>query len=290
LKPVPTTPNADIKINKMSEGTVVQKTESPSTIESLQTEFGTLGVRPGMVLLVHSSLSSMGWVSGGPVAVIIALQKVLGPTGTLVMPTHSTDLSEPSRWESPPVPESWWPIIRDTMPPYQPDLTPTRVMGIISETFRKQKGVLRSSHPHHSCCAYGPQAPHITNNHSLAFGMGEHSPLARIYDLHGFVLLLGVGHANNSSMHLAEYRATLPTKRTIQEGAPISSSGSRRWTTFEEINLDSSDFERIGEDLLRSETGNVVRRGTVGLADCQLMPQRPIVDFAVDWLEQNRTE
>ena len=274
----------------MSEGTVVQKTESPNTVESLQTEFVTLGVRPGMVLLVHSSLSTMGWVSGGPVAVIIALQNILGPTGTLVMPTHSTDLSEPSRWENPPVPESWWSIIRETMPAYEPDLTPTRVMGVISETFRKQKGVLRSSHPLFSFCACGPQAQNITDKHSLAFSMGEHSPLARIYDLGGSVLLLGVGHANNSSLHLAEYRANFSTKRTVQEGAPISSSGSRRWTTFEEINLDSSDFERIGEDFLHSETGNIVGRGTVGLANCQLMPQRVIVDFAVDWLEQNRAE
>ena len=272
----------------MSEGKVIQKTEIPATIDSLQADFRTLGIRSGMVLLVHSSLSAMGWVCGGAVAVIIALQKVLGTTGTLVMPTHSTDLTEPSQWENPPVPESWWPVIRATMPAYQPDLTPTRSMGAIAETFRKQKGVLRSAHPHHSFCAYGHQASHITNNHSLEFGLGEDSPLARIYDLDGFVLLLGVGHDSNTSMHLAEYRATFPTKHIVQEGAPISTADSRRWTTFENIDLDSSDFEQIGEDFLRSDLGREAHRGKVGLANCQLMPQRAIVDFAVDWLEKNR--
>ena len=272
----------------MSEDEVVQKTEVPATIDSLQADFRALGIRSGMVLLVHSSLSAMGWVCGGAVAVIVALQEVLGKTGTLVMPTHSTDLTEPSQWENPPVPESWWPVIRATMPAYQPDLTPTRSMGIIAETFRKQKGVLRSAHPHHSFWAYGHQASHITDNHSLEFGLGEGSPLARIYDLGGFVLLLGVGHNSNTSMHLAEYRATFPTKRIVQEGAPISAAGSRRWTTFENIDLDSSDFEQIGEDFLRSDVEREVHRAKVGLAKCQLIPQRAMVDFTVDWLEESR--
>ena len=116
------------------------------------------------------------------------------------------------------------------------------------------------------------------------------SPLARIYELDGFVLLFGVGHARNTSLHLAEYQATFPTKHIVQQGAPISSSGSRRWTTFENIELDSSDFERIGEDYLQSDAGNGVRRGKVGLAECQLMPQRALVDFAVEWLEAHRAK
>ena len=272
----------------MSEGQVVDKTKTLVTVESLQADFKALGIERGMVLLVHSSLSAMGWVCGGAVAVIIALQKVLGETGTLVMPTHSTDLSDPSQWENPPVPKSWWQTIRETMPAYDPDLTPTRSMGKIAETFRKQKDILRSAHPQSSFCASGPQASYVIENHALAFGMGEDSPLARIYDLDGFILLLGVGHSSNTSIHLAEYRADFPTKCIVQEGAPILQTGSRIWTTFEDIDVDDSDFDRVGVDFLHSDAGKVVRRGKVGIADCQLMPQRNIVDFAVDWLAENR--
>ena len=272
----------------MSEGHAVRKTETPATIESLQTDFRTLGIEKGMVLLVHSSIRAMGWVCGGAVAVIIALQEVLGKTGTLVMPTHSSDLSDPSQWENPPVPKSWWQTIRETMPAYDPDLTPTRSMGKIAETFRKQKDVIRSTHPQSSFSTRGPQASYIVNNHALVYGMGEHSPLARIFDLNGFILLLGVGHSSNTSIHLAEYRADFPTKRIVQESAPITHAGSRIWTTFEDIDVDDSDFDRLGEDFLRSEAGKVVRRGKVGVADCQLMPQRAIVDFAVNWLAENR--
>ena len=158
----------------MPEGQIVDKTKTLATVELLQTDFKALGVEKGTVLLVHSSLSALGWVCGGAVAVILALQKVLGETGTLIMPAHSTDLSDPSQWENPPVPESWWQIIRETMPAYDPDLTPTRSMGKIAETFRKQKNVLRSVHPQSSFCASGPQASYIISNHSLAFGMSLH--------------------------------------------------------------------------------------------------------------------
>ena len=273
-----------------SEGRVIQKSKMPATVDTLQADFSTLGVESGMVLLVHSSLSAMGWVNGGPVAVIIALQEVLGSTGTLVMPAHSTGLSNPGRWENPPVPESWWRIICETMPAYRPDLTPTRKMGIIAETFRKQNGVLRSAHPHVSFCAFGTRAGEIANYHSLAFGMGDGSPLARVYDMDGYVLLLGVGHDRNSSLHLAEFRSTYPTKRIVQQGAPICTSGSRTWTIFENINADASDFERIGDAFVNSHAGNVVQHGRVGLADCQLMPQREIVDFAIGWLEAHRAK
>ena len=162
-------------------------------------------------------------------------------------------------------------------------------MGKIVETFRRQKGALRSTHPQNSFCARGPQASYIIDNHSLAFGFGEHSPLARIYDLHGSVLLLGVGHSNNTSIHLAEYRADFPSKRVVREGAPISQAGSRVWRTFENIDVDASDFDRIGEDFLHSDAGKMVRQGKVGIANFQLIPQPAVVDFAVDWLEKNRT-
>ncbi len=94
----------------MTEADAVERTEGlPATVRSLADDLSALGVRPGMTLLVHSSLS---WVCGGAVAVVMALERVLGPEGTLAMPAHSSDLSEPSRWKNPPVPEPWWDVIR----------------------------------------------------------------------------------------------------------------------------------------------------------------------------------
>jgi aminoglycoside 3-N-acetyltransferase len=272
----------------MNERKVIEATKnqpSPVTVASLKRDLTALGVKPGMVLLVHSSLSSLGWVCGGAVAVIEALEHLLTSDGTLVMPTHSSGLSEPSYWENPPVPEAWWQIIRDDMPAFQNDLTPSWGMGTISETFRKQDGVLRSYHPQVSFATWGKYAQQITENHSLEYSLGEKSPLARIYDLHGYVLLLGVSHGNNTSLHLAEYRATFP-KKIVQQGAPILLNGKRVWQTFEDIETDNDDFETIGKAF--AEATGLERTGKIGLADTKLFSQKELVDFAVEWMEENR--
>ncbi|WP_150272229.1 aminoglycoside N(3)-acetyltransferase [Paenibacillus tepidiphilus] len=259
------------------------------TVETLAADFRRLGVREGMTLLVHSSFKSLGeWVAGGPVAVILALEEVLGREGTLVMPTHSSDLTDPAGWSNPPVPEEWWQTIREQMPPYDPDLTALRGMGIIPDTFRKQSGVRRSSHPTDSFAAWGKYRDQIIDGHGLEFGLGDSSPLARIYDLHGSVLLLGVGNLNNTSLHLAEFRAEYAGKKELTAGAPMLVDGARQWVKFRDYNWNSDDFGALGDDFAR-DTGGIVY-GNVAAAAAQLIPQREIVDYAVSWLERVRRE
>src|SRR5579871_1511410 len=126
----------------MSEEAAVHRAQMPRTRESLTADLRALGVQPGMTLLVHSSLSALGWVSGGPVAVVQALLDVLGHDGTLVTPTQSGQYSDPAYWVAPPVPEAWWPIIRETMPAFDPRTAPTRGMGAIVEVFRNWPSAL----------------------------------------------------------------------------------------------------------------------------------------------------
>jgi aminoglycoside 3-N-acetyltransferase len=267
----------------MSESQLIHETPFPRTRASLAKDLQHIGVVAGMTLIVHSSLRSIGWVSGGPVAVVQALMDAVTTEGTLVMPTHTSGYSDPAQWENPPVPQSWWQTIYDTMPAFDPQITPSSFMGQIAETFRTWPGTMRSAHPQGSFAAWGKHAYAITANHSINYTFGEGSPLARVYDLDGYVLLLGVGYDNCTSLHVAEYRA--PGAIEVQQGAPIFEHGQRVWKTYKDIAMDSEIFPTIGQAFEQTE---LVKTGKVGSAEVRLFPQRPIIDFAVQWLTQHR--
>lgn len=269
----------------MTELHAITKAQKPATVDSLAADLGALGVRPCRVLLVHSSLSALGWVCGAAQAVVEALMRVVTDAGTLVMPAHTSDNSEPGHWRDPPVPPGWHGVIRANMPPFDRRLTPTRGMGRIAELFRTAPGVLRSDHPAVSFCAWGRHAHAVTAGHRLDGGFGEASPLARVYDLDGSLLLLGVGHDSNSSLHLAEHRADWP-KSMLNDGAAVQAGdGARQWVEFEDLKHNSEDFAEIGRDFVRS---GKVRIGSVACGEAQLMSQRDLVDFAAAWMSRNR--
>lgn len=269
----------------MSEENVIQNSDRPRTVATLSAELRALGLDEGMTVLVHASLRSLGWVVGGAQAVILALTKTLGETGTLVMPAYSTDNTEPSYWQSPPVPETWWQTVRDDTPGFDSCQTQTREMGQIAESFRSWPGVRRSSHPATSFCARGRLADLLTRNHSLENGFGEKSPLARLYDAGGQVLLLGVGHDRNSSLHLAEHRSDWPGKRSFEQGAAMLVNGQRTWVRFTELWSESGDFERIGASF---DATGATRTGKIGSAPAKLMSQKALVDFGAKWIRENR--
>jgi aminoglycoside 3-N-acetyltransferase len=270
-------------MSQMGERAVIEATDTPRTRVSMAADLRALGVTHGGVVLVHTALSQLGWVCGGPVALAQALLDALGPAGTLVVPTHTTGNSDPAHWENPPVPEAWWPVVRAHMPVFDPQITPSHGVGVLPEVVRNLPGALRSAHPQTSFAAIGPHAERITAGHTLENGLGEGSPLARLYELDAEVLLLGVGHASNTSLHLAEYRVREPRKQGT--GAAVSSPAGRRWVAYDDVDHDSDVFEAIGAAF--DGTGRT-GAGRVGSAYSRLLRQREAVDFAVEWLERDR--
>ncbi|MFD9905984.1 aminoglycoside N(3)-acetyltransferase [Streptomyces sp. NPDC059063] len=251
------------------------------TRATLADELRALGV-PGETLLVHTSLSSLGWVCGGAEALVLALLDALGDEGTLVVPTHSSDNSDPSEWQHPPVPEEWWPVIRDSMPAYDPRTARIRGLGVVPETVRTWPGAVRSGHPQTSFAAVGPRAAELMARHALDCRLGERSPLARLEEAGAKVLLLGAGFESCTAFHLAEYRLPAPT---VENSFAVMTDEGRRWMTVRDTDITE---ERFGELGAAFEQERPVTRGSVGAATARLFSLPEAVAYAEEWLPKHR--
>lgn len=270
----------------MSEALIIQRTETPLTAESLSEKLRACGLAEGQTVLVHMAMSKLGWVIGGAHAVILALLAAVGESGTIMMPTISNSNTDPSEWQHPPVPEAWWQLIRDHTPAYDPLITPTRNMGTVAELFRTYPGTIRSGHPSFSMAARGPNAEVLTDDHELEADTGDRSPVGRLYELDGHVLLLGVEHWNNTSLHLAEYRANWPGKFTVPSASAMLVNGKREWVSYNAQGTYGDDFGEVGAAF---DSTHHIEVHQIHDAPVRFFRQRLLVDFAIDWMEQHRT-
>ncbi|MBJ74370.1 MAG: AAC(3) family N-acetyltransferase [Sandaracinus sp.] len=260
---------------------------APIAAAALAEHLRSLGLVRGDVVLVHTALSKVAGgrlVLGGPVAVIEALQRVLGFEGTLAMPAFSASWSEPRRWTNPPVPEGWWPAIRAGWPAYHPARTPTFRIGVVPEVFRAFDGVHRSAHPQCSFCAWGAGAEALTAAHPLDDPLGDGSPLGALERRGAKGLLLGAGWGSCTAFHLGEMRAAA-APGWVEDGAAMWVEGERRWVRFRCRDADADDFPRLGRDF---EASGAVRRARVGEADARLFALLDAASFAERWIDRHR--
>lgn len=161
------------------------------TGEEIVAGLRALGLEPGGMLHVHSSLSSFGYVEGGAETVVDALLEVLGPDGTLMVPTFNHQRRE---------------AFDDDREIF--DLRTTRSMnGAITEAARLRPEAHRSLHPTHPCAAIGPKAEWLTSEHLELKTFDVNSPLGKLLFSGGMVLMLGVGMNTCTAAHVAETRA-----------------------------------------------------------------------------------
>ncbi|NOX31144.1 MAG: AAC(3) family N-acetyltransferase [Actinobacteria bacterium] len=269
----------------MTEARVVSDSDAPVTATTLAADLSVLGIDAGDIVMVHSSLRALGWVAGGAQTVVAALLEAVGSHGTIVMPAQSGHLSDPAAWSDPAVPSEWIETLRSELPAYDPYLTPVRAMGQIVEVFLLHRSTLRSDHPTLSFAANGRAAEEIISHHDLTPGFGESSPLGRLYEMDAKVLLMGVGHASNTSLHLGEHRATWPQKTTCVQGVPMMVGGERQWVNYDDLETCEDDFDELG---VAFATSGKERQSTTGHGVARVFPMRDCVDFAVDWIQSNR--
>lgn len=229
--------------------------------ETLNQQLLDLGVQPGGVLLVHVAFSKVGPIEGGPMGLISALHSALAPDGTLAMPSMSHDDDHP----------------------FDKAKSHCAEMGIVADTFWRLPGVLRSDN-NHAFAAVGRFAGGILAPHPIDIPHGLDSPVGRVYELDGQVLLLGVDHTSNTTIHLCENLAGV--RYRCDKYITILKSGIPARFDYREIDHCCQNFSLVNGWL--DEKG-LQRRGKVGNADARLIRSRDIVEVVTERLRQNET-
>lgn len=224
---------------------------------SLTGDLLALGVQPGGVLLVHSSLRSLGPIPGaserdsGAEVVVQSLLEALGPQGTLLMPALS------------------YATVGAHNPFFDVRSTPSCV-GALPEYFRTRAGTLRSVHPTHSVCGAGRRAAELLADHIRdRTPVGSGSPFARLPKIGGQILFLGCGLMPNTSMHGVEEHVVPPYLYANDVEYQVTlADGSQAHMTVRSHNFQGwiQRYDRLG-DLMKKGC----RKGQVLQAECYLL-------------------
>ncbi|MBN8226537.1 aminoglycoside 3-N-acetyltransferase [Corallococcus macrosporus] len=261
-------------------------TKPLATRTDLREALRRLGMEEGDVVMVHAGLRSVGPVLGGVNTVVQALLDAVGSRGTLMAYLD---------WEMGVEPEDFEDArLREEIPTFDKRIArATRDHGILAETLRTWPGAVRSDHPDAGMVAIGARAEWLCSEHPFRYGYGPGSPLARLVEAGGKVLMLGAPLEKLTLLHHAEHLADLPGKRVVRYQRPLLVNGERRWVDFEEFDTSEpvtdalrassvDPFTLIGEQCL---TEGIGRAGAVGQAPSHLFDARRLLLRGVAWLE-----
>ena len=258
--------------------------DSLVTHSQLVDELKALDMASGQIVMVHASVKAIGSIMGGPSVIVQALLEALTPAGTLMMYVGWEDIPDFIPDLSPAVQQEYY----AEHPPFDPRIArAVRDHGILAEIVRGWPSARRSLNPEASVAAIGTQAEWITQDHPLNYGYGGGSPLEKLVEARGQVLMLGAPLDTLTLLHYAENRAQMRHKRVIHYSCPILREGKRVWVEIEDYDTGEPhgdySFDGIAREYLALGKG---RQGTIGNATSYLFDAADLSAFAIAWLEQ----
>jgi len=283
------------------DDSVIQGGRPPIVRSRLATDLRALGVQPGGVLMVHARVSALGWVVGGTGTVVLALLDALGPDGTLMAYAG---------WEDDPIgmegwPPAWRAAYETELPPFDPATSEAvHANGRLPERIRTWPGAHRSRQPEASMVALGARAAWLTADQPWDDPYGPGSPLAKLVEAAGQVLMLGAPLDTITLLHHAEATARAPAKRRVSYRMPLLVDGHRVWREFHDIDTGDGAFpyEQVADEIAATPGGGssddafaaiarqalaagIGRVGMVGSGDSFLFPVPELHRFAQAWIE-----
>jgi aminoglycoside 3-N-acetyltransferase len=268
-------------------------TRRPVTRSQLVADLRALGVRSSGVVMVHASLSRLGWVVGGSETVVRAILDAAGPGGTVCAQAGWEDI--PSRLDT--WPEHWRQAYEREFPAFDPALSgAAHYEGRLAERIRSWPGARRSAHPAMGVTAVGARARWLCDAHPLDDGFGEGTPYARLAEADGQVLVLGAPTHSISLLHHAEAIAVPAAQIRVRYRLPFRDGDrvtvrelvdidvwNEPYPYREALGLTDPPVATIANAALRAGIG---ASGAVGSGTSHLFPARALVAFAVSWLRE----
>ncbi|MGQ3046384.1 MAG: aminoglycoside 3-N-acetyltransferase [Niveispirillum sp.] len=260
----------------------------PRSPDAIAADLARLGIAAGDLVMVHAACRAVGPVMGGPDGIIAGLRRAVGPDGTIM-----AYLDWEAAWEDfidadGRVPDVWRPHVV----PFDPARTrAARDNGALPEFLRTAPGAVRSLNPGASVAALGTLADALTRDHPLNYGYGPGSPLARLVERGGKVLMLGAPWDTMTLLHHAEHLARLPDKTIIRREIPFARpDGGIDWCWMEEFDTSEPVSDRLPENFIEQIVTDYLatgagRRDMVGAAPSILVDAADILPFAIKWLE-----
>ena len=231
--------------------------------ERIREDLEELRILPGDSLILHGSMRSVGEVKGGAESVIDALLEIVGPEGTIMAPAFSNVRR----------------IREGDQVPQAGDIHSANI-GILAVILASRPDSARSRHRAFGFTALGKNAEFLTANAPFHFPLGANSPLAKLYQLNGGILLIGTGHNTNCAVHLAEAWADVPYGRR----KAIVPNEQEEWQEMQGTPECSRGFRKI-EPVLRQ--ARILREAYVGNAPSQYMRIQYAVTMAIEMLRGN---
>ncbi len=271
--------NRQRKKNKRNQSLQEQKKSGQSiTKQQLIDELKAMGVETGDTLLVHSSLSRIGYLDEGPKTLVYALLEVIGEKGNLLMPTSPNNVFQLN-------------YIQNT--PFFDVLNSPSKTGAVTEYFRKMDGAVRSLHPTEPISAYGPLAETLTKDHfNQLTPYNANSPFYKVAELGGKILYIGVTLDNaGTSLHLLEDAVQdfkFPVYyHKIFEFDVIDEKGVKHKVKTKVHNPEQSKKRKCDELLPMFRAENVCKDVKLGQADVLLFDAKKMYDVMLEQYHKN---
>ncbi|WP_093068386.1 aminoglycoside 3-N-acetyltransferase [Sphingomonas sp. OV641] len=258
------------------------------TRRALCRDLQSIGLSAGQTVMVHAAMSKVGPLLNGPDALIQALLDVLGPDGTMMVYTSWDSVHDELLDNNGRVLPEW----RNHVPGFDAAASrAVRMNGILAEFARTTPGARRSANPGASVAALGRLANWITADHPQDYGFGPGTPLAKLVEVGGRVLMIGAPWDTMTLIHHADHLADLSGKRVLKYEVPFAKDGGVTWRMSEEFDTGDPILNGMPDNYIEQivcafvAEGNGVE-GLVGQASSLLVEAGPVCAFATAWLER----